>query len=67
MKDAADHPAVINPILAAYIRRQIGFDLPPLIVTQPKQIAAHLSSPRITELRESATDSASNDFIGFQP
>jgi hypothetical protein len=42
MKDAADHPAVIHPILAAYIRRQIGLDLAPLIVTQPKQIASHL-------------------------
>jgi hypothetical protein len=42
MKDAADHAAVIHPILAAYIRRQIRRDLPPLIVTQPKQIASHL-------------------------
>jgi len=45
MKDAADHTAVIHPILAAYIRWQIGFDLPPLIVTQPKQIVSHLQPP----------------------
>jgi hypothetical protein len=51
MKDATDHATVVHPILAAYIRRQIGLDLPPLIVTQPKQIASHLSSPRITELK----------------
>jgi len=51
MKDATDHATVVHAILAAYIGRQIGLDLPPLIVTQPKQIASHLSSPRITELK----------------
>jgi hypothetical protein len=65
VKNAADHATVVNTILAANIRRQIGLNLPPLIVTQPKQIAPHLSSPRITELRESTTDSAINAFIGF--
>jgi len=42
MKDAADHATVVHTILAAYVRRQIRLDLPPLIVTQPKQIASHL-------------------------
>ena len=39
MQDAADHTAVIYAIFAAHIRRQVWFDLPPLIVVQPKQIA----------------------------
>jgi hypothetical protein len=67
MKDAADHAPIVHTILAPYIRRQIGLDLLPLIVTQPKQIASHLSSSRITELRESSTDSVANAFIGCGP
>ena len=62
MKDATDHATVVHAILAAYIRRQIGLDLPPLIVTQPKQIASHLSSPRITELKRINNRFSQQDF-----
>jgi hypothetical protein len=39
--DAADHPAIVRPLDAAHIRWQVGFDPPPLIVAQPKQIRVH--------------------------
>jgi hypothetical protein len=42
MQDAADHPPVINPILAAHVRRKQRLNPPPLIVAQPEQIAPHL-------------------------
>jgi hypothetical protein len=45
MQDAADHPPVIHPLLAAYIRRQMRRDPTPLLIAQPKQIAAHLPDP----------------------
>jgi len=41
MDDAANHPAVIHPCLAAHVFGQMWFDLPPLFVTQPKQVAPH--------------------------
>jgi hypothetical protein len=48
MQDAADHPAVIYPFLAAHVRRQMRLDLPPLFIAQPKQIAPHPICLRIT-------------------
>jgi len=33
--------AVVHTLLAAYIRWQVWFNLTPLLITQPKQIAAH--------------------------
>jgi hypothetical protein len=36
MQNAADHPAVVDAILAANVRRQMRFDLPPLFVAQPE-------------------------------
>jgi hypothetical protein len=42
MKDAADHPAIVYPILAPYIGRQKGLDPLPLFVAQPKQVAPHV-------------------------
>src|SRR5262245_39438433 len=42
MQDAADHPPVIDPLLAAYVARQMRFDPRPLLIAQPKQVAAHL-------------------------
>jgi hypothetical protein len=33
MQDAADHTSIVYPILASYIRRQVGLDPLPLIVT----------------------------------
>jgi hypothetical protein len=41
MQDAADHAAIIHPILAAYVRRQMRLDPSPLLVVQPKQVASH--------------------------
>src|SRR5664279_2593558 len=41
MQDAADHPPVIDPILAAHIRRQKSLDLLPLFVAQPEQVPSH--------------------------
>jgi hypothetical protein len=42
MQDATDHPPIICPILAAYIRRKQRRDLLPLLVVQPKQVASHI-------------------------
>jgi hypothetical protein len=41
VQDAADDAPIIHSILAAYIRRQKGLDLLPLLVTQPEQVASH--------------------------
>jgi hypothetical protein len=41
VQDAADHSPIVLALLAAHVRRQLRFDLPPLLVTQPKQVAAH--------------------------
>jgi hypothetical protein len=49
MQNAADHPAVIHPCLASHIRRQMRFDLAPLLIAQPKQIASHPNASRITK------------------
>jgi hypothetical protein len=67
MQNAADHAAVIHAIFATYIPWQMGLDLPPLIVAQPKQVAPHLLCLSNHRARESATDSTINAFIGFQP
>jgi hypothetical protein len=42
MQDATDHPPVICPILAPYIRRKQRRDLLSLLVVQPKQVASHI-------------------------
>jgi hypothetical protein len=41
MQDAADHAAVVHPLFTAYVSRQMGLDLPPLFIVQPKQVAPH--------------------------
>jgi hypothetical protein len=43
--DAADDPAIINPLHTANIGRQVRLDPSPLIVAQPKQILAHDPDP----------------------
>jgi ABC transporter substrate binding protein len=42
---AADNTAIIDPIDAPNIRRQVGFNPLPLLITQPKQILAHDPDP----------------------
>jgi hypothetical protein len=41
MHDAADHAAIVRSLDTSYIRRQMGFDPLPLLITQPEQVAAH--------------------------
>jgi hypothetical protein len=41
MHDAADDTAVVHPLDATYIRRQMRFNPLPLFIAQPKQIPAH--------------------------
>jgi hypothetical protein len=43
--NAADDAAVVRPLDAPYIRRQMRFDLSPLLVAQPKQVPAHNPDP----------------------
>ena len=45
MHDAADDAAVVRPLDAPYIRRQVWFDPSPLLVAQPKQVPAHNPDP----------------------
>jgi hypothetical protein len=45
MHDAADDAAVVRPLDAPYIRRQMRFDSSPLFVAQPKQVPAHNPDP----------------------
>jgi hypothetical protein len=40
MHDPADDPPIVNPLDAANIGRQMRLDPCPLLVVQPKQIAA---------------------------
>lgn len=63
MQNAADHPTVVRPFLAAHISRKQRLDPLPLIVAQPEQVAPHLLCS--LDRRESATDSNRNRFIGF--
>jgi hypothetical protein len=36
MQDAADHPPIVRPFLAAYVARQMQLDLLPLMVVKPE-------------------------------
>jgi hypothetical protein len=36
VQDAADHPPVVDTILAAHVGRQVRLDLLPLLVAQPE-------------------------------
>ena len=45
MHGAADDAAVVRPLDAPYIRRQMRFDPYPLLVAQPKQVPAHNPDP----------------------
>jgi hypothetical protein len=43
--DPADNPAIISPLHAANVSRQVRLDPSPLFVAQPKQIPAHDPDP----------------------
>src|SRR6266536_5309960 len=43
--DAADDAAIVRPLDAPYIRRQVRFDAIPLLIAQPKQVPAHAPDP----------------------
>jgi hypothetical protein len=45
MHDAADDSAIVRPLDAPDIRRQVRFDPLPLLIAQPKQILAHIPIP----------------------
>jgi len=45
MHDPADDPAIVYPLDAAHIPRQIRPNSSPLLVAQPKQILAHDPDP----------------------
>jgi hypothetical protein len=43
--DAADDAAIIHPLNAPDIRRQVRFDPLPLLIAQPKQVPSHDPNP----------------------
>jgi hypothetical protein len=43
--NAADDAAIVHPLDAPYIRRQLRFDPIPLLIAQPKQVPAHDPDP----------------------
>jgi hypothetical protein len=43
--DAANDAAIIHPLDAPDIRRQVRFDPLPLLIAQPKQVPAHDPNP----------------------
>jgi uncharacterized protein len=45
MHDAADDSAIVRPLDAPDIRRQVRFDPLPLLIAQPKQVPAHDPDP----------------------
>jgi hypothetical protein len=45
MHDAANDPAIVRPLDAPDIRRQIRFDPLPSLIAQPKQVPAHDPNP----------------------
>jgi hypothetical protein len=45
MHDPADDSAIVRPLDAPDIRRQVRLDPLPLLIAQPKQVAAHDPNP----------------------
>jgi len=41
MQNVADHLPIIDPFLAPHIGRKMRLDPSPLLIAQPKQVAAH--------------------------
>jgi hypothetical protein len=66
MQDAADHPPVIDAILAANVRRQKRRDPLPLLVVQPKQVASHAPSSYLSAENHYPIQ-PSSDLLSFDP
>jgi hypothetical protein len=45
MHDAADDAAIIHPLDAPHIRRQVRLNPLPLLIIEPKQVLAHDPNP----------------------
>jgi hypothetical protein len=45
MHDAADDSAIVRPLDGPDIRREVRLDPLPLLIAQPKQVAAHDPNP----------------------
>jgi uncharacterized protein len=62
MHDAADDSAIVRPLDAADIRRQVRFDPLPLLIAQPKQVAAHDPDPSKNESGSYCQSGKINEF-----
>ena len=51
VNDTADHPTVVGSFNPTNIGRQMGLNACPLLIAQPEQISAHLSSPNTNQYR----------------
>jgi hypothetical protein len=70
MHDPADHPAIVNPLDATYIRRQMRLNPRPLRLAQPKQIPTHAPDPlpkRIRILWNQDWVAAAAELMSFDP
>jgi hypothetical protein len=65
MQDAADHPTVVRPFLAAHVGRKQRLDPLPLIVAQPEQIPRIFSAPLTAENQQPIL--TATDLLGFNP
>jgi hypothetical protein len=63
MKNAADYPSIVSPLLASHVRRKQRRHPLPLRIAQPEQVASH--TRLLLSNTESATDSNDNLFIEF--
>jgi hypothetical protein len=67
MDDAADHTAIVHPVLAANVCRQMRLDLSPLIIAQPEKIAPHRLHSRITTAENQHPIHPAMDLLSFDP
>jgi hypothetical protein len=68
MDDAADNAAIVRPLDTPYICRQVRFDPQPLLITEPKQIPAHVPIPKDESRRmESGLSCFRSRIIEFWP
>src|SRR4029077_15136168 len=76
LHDAANDAAIVHPLDAPDIRRQVRFDPLPLLIAQPKQVPAHDPNPlpktnqdrivRAEKLMSSDPNSTASFWILFQ-